>query len=545
MQDYALSSETNGHPAMPNRYTLKLDVVTQKLLKCEVPAPDELIREIGSKQDNKKILEAFYFSYALSHHIIRSDGKPEIRHPYDSAFRHKFRNMGYNLGANEETSIVLHDLGEEVGKSLHGSMIINDIIGSLFGEDIQKNTELMTNYYGLAFRPIKDLFTKKYRTEMPPGGKFTLETVVETIEHHEARKGDAVTARKISEVYGGVLNRLVYFKGGLEQIYNNYRQGDENVKLKLKSSVPGGKDLTEGDVKEISIILGGLIYRLTLIIDNKNILRRKEIIPRSKDVYNELSETVKGIRLLREIYKSNTDRENCSFKALLGGNNDCAKKRLKIFNLPNGVADDDSINGLRFLVNAGVVSEKYPTIAKHGLVLPTESQLLEDIGKALYYRYMNKIQEWDMKYILQGRDASATEHISSMICKASDIADNIKDLTKELPKMISLYRKGRCFLRSAARLKDELSNRGIDTERLDAAMEHIFINLDSKVERYMKTVRKDFYGERLKRSFKKSTGDTAYRIEYEMLLLMKHKMNDLRKELGLKKSLWNVMDLLV
>ena len=152
MNDYVLErkSSTEGlHSLMYN--------VSTTLVNRKVPQPSQIEQTLG--EDG---LKSYFFMHALMHSIeygrervlesARRDGKAIQRHSFDAAVKPEYRfddpNLpsNYKLGPRGKKDAILHDLGEEFGKSAIGALIVNDVIRCLFGDLTGKDTSFLTNY---------------------------------------------------------------------------------------------------------------------------------------------------------------------------------------------------------------------------------------------------------------------------------------------------------------------------------------------------------------------------------------------------------------
>ena len=122
-------------------------LVADTILDRKVPSPDQISGVFG-----KDVVNSYFFMHVLTHsreygnrsrisNYGRRDQKAMPRHPYDAArkpyFRLRDRRLpsGYDLTLREIKSVLVHDLGEEFGKSPLAALVVNDIISQLLGEE--------------------------------------------------------------------------------------------------------------------------------------------------------------------------------------------------------------------------------------------------------------------------------------------------------------------------------------------------------------------------------------------------------------------------
>lgn len=148
------------------------DVVSRAILARKIPQPDHIEQVLGDDA-----LKPYYFMHALMHlkeygrrrwvlDYARRDQKAIQVHSYDSAVKPFYRlndeklPSGYLLTQREIKGILVHDLGEEFGKSLLGALVVNDVIRYLLGEEIGKDAGLLTNSNALLLDSLESAVKK-------------------------------------------------------------------------------------------------------------------------------------------------------------------------------------------------------------------------------------------------------------------------------------------------------------------------------------------------------------------------------------------------
>ena len=208
--------------------------VSQTILERKIPAPDHIAKVLG-----KETKGAYYLMHALFHSIeygrnrgildyARRDRKAIQRHSFDAAFKPFYRfddqrlPSNYLLTERENKGIMVHDLGEEFGKSILGALVVNDVIRYLLREEAGSDADLLTNYNDLLLDSLWDKIIELRRIDHD-----NLQRVV-----GEGRAQIKVEDKDIEMQYSRITNALRNFDAHI----------NENVVYMPK---PARKDLAE------------------------------------------------------------------------------------------------------------------------------------------------------------------------------------------------------------------------------------------------------------------------------------------------------------
>jgi len=148
--------------------------ISEMVQRDEIPSRELLIEEAG-----EDLVDIIYFALASFEGIKREGNHPYARHVIDPILRDIF--WKYDRKNTKSTKIVLvtHDGGEELGKTLPGSRIINRLQGLIFGEDYEIAGNFMTDYENL----IAKLARKQGAvTRDKPNEDITLQQVNQDID---------------------------------------------------------------------------------------------------------------------------------------------------------------------------------------------------------------------------------------------------------------------------------------------------------------------------------------------------------------------------
>lgn len=162
-------------PGYQRQYEL-MGRVSNTIVARRIPNPSDIYNVLG-----ERALFQYYFMHALFHRLehgkgialvnpVRTDEKALQRHPFDAAVRPSFRAddatpSNFSVTPRETNGILLHDLGEDFGRSVLGAFVVNDMIRYLFGRAAGKDTSTLTNYYALAMRPAYDRIREEGRID--------------------------------------------------------------------------------------------------------------------------------------------------------------------------------------------------------------------------------------------------------------------------------------------------------------------------------------------------------------------------------------------
>ncbi|MBI2130663.1 hypothetical protein HYU10_02730 [Candidatus Woesearchaeota archaeon] len=154
--------------------------VSDTIVAQMVPEPSKVAFSLGNYA-----VHMYYFMHALFHSIEhrtgtwfepeRTDEKPLQKHSFDAAVKPLFRYhdpmpSGYLITPRETKSILVHDVGEDFGRSLIGAVVINDLIKYLFGERVGRDAEILTNHYALILSSIVGKRAEAELDEISPAG---------------------------------------------------------------------------------------------------------------------------------------------------------------------------------------------------------------------------------------------------------------------------------------------------------------------------------------------------------------------------------------
>jgi len=160
-----------GIPANHKEICDVYDIVSNDIETRKIARPADIAKVLG-----KGGVKPFYFTDALMHyveyqgenHIVeyaRRDRRPQQLHALDSALKPFYRLFddespvgpsGYFHTPRETYALIAHDNSEVFGESLIGALIVNSVESLLFGEDLGKNSGLLTNKSELILKPLED-----------------------------------------------------------------------------------------------------------------------------------------------------------------------------------------------------------------------------------------------------------------------------------------------------------------------------------------------------------------------------------------------------
>jgi len=244
--------------------------ISNGILKRRVPEPGHIAKVLG-----EDAVKTYYFMDALLHAIeygrsrwvldsARRDHKAIQRHSFDAATKPDYRfnddrlPSGYFTTMRDKKGILVHDLGEEFGKTPLRALVVNDVIRYLFGEVTGTDANLLTSHTIL----LIDSLQERIKRELP------------TIDHENVyhllvaeRNNVQARQRSIFYHYTTVLKAVQDFRAFIRQEVSYMPQAEKESLVGIVT------ELAEGVEQQI----------------------RKKNILSSEDATKTLTENVDGI----------------------------------------------------------------------------------------------------------------------------------------------------------------------------------------------------------------------------------------------------------